>query len=47
MTADPQTADWPRTLRLAAAAFVLALAGVGIGGSSLVFLWKAYQHGGL
>lgn len=41
------TSDWPRSLRLALVAFVLGWAGVGLGGSSLFFLWKAYQHGGL
>lgn len=39
--------DWPRTLRLAALAFVLGMAATGLGGSNLAFLWVAYKHGGL
>lgn len=38
--------DWRRTARLAALAFLLALAGTALGGGQLLFLWSAYQHGG-
>lgn len=39
--------DWPRTLRLAAVAFLAGVAATALGASNLAFLWIAYQHGGL